>query len=154
MRIVGKVDVFKDLEEFLSNNENFSILSETQIQELSEKQFNSEELKELAKKRIKYQPEISLSIHGVFKEQRFMFSHRKKIPLRPLTFWFSFPRKVCPLHYRKAGGDEFSVVKYIAHGGDGPVMKGLKKLLKKGSSSSPKMAVLEKFTFNCGWLKK
>ena len=60
----GKVEVIqKDLEEFLSNNENFSILSETQIQELSEKQFNSEELKELAKRKgIKYQPEISLSM--------------------------------------------------------------------------------------------
>ena len=38
----GKVDhIQKDLEEFLSNNENFSILSEPQIKELFEKQFNT-----------------------------------------------------------------------------------------------------------------
>ena len=64
----GKVEVIKkDLEEFLSNNENFSILTDPQIRDLFEKQFNTDELKDLAKRKgIQYQPEISISIHRVF----------------------------------------------------------------------------------------
>ena len=55
-----------ELESFLENQSNFSILSEEQIQDLSEKQFIDEDLRKLASQSgIRYQPEISMSLQRV-----------------------------------------------------------------------------------------
>ena len=151
----GKVeDIQRDLEEFLSNNENFSILTETQIQELFEKQFNSEELKELAKRKgIKYQPEISLSIHRVFQRAAIHVQSSQKDTIKAINVFVSlFQEKESFALYtiEKQGVTRFAVVKYIAHGEDGPINEGLKEAVEEsGAGSSPKDGgYLEKFTFN------
>ena len=157
----GKVeDIQRDLEEFLSNNENFSILSETQIQELAEKQFNSEELKELAKRKgIKYQPEISLSIHRVFQRAAIHVQSSQKDSIKAINVLVSlFQEKESFALYtvEKQGVTRFSVVKYIAHGADGPVNEGIKEKVEEGEAGlSPKDgSFLDKFTFNLNELAK
>src|SRR5690349_17465918 len=55
-----------ELNTFLDNEGNFSILSDQEIQELSEQQFKTEELKRRAQKNgILYQPELSLALQRV-----------------------------------------------------------------------------------------
>ena len=157
----GRVDdIQKDLEEFLSNNENFSILTENQIQELSEKQFNSEELKELAQRKgIKYQPEISLSIHRVFQRAAIHVQSSQKETIKAINVLVSlFQEKESFALYtiEKQGVTRFSVVKYIAHGADGPINEGFKEATEERSAdSSPKDgSFLDKFTFNLNELAK
>ncbi|MEE2743939.1 MAG: ATP-dependent Clp protease ATP-binding subunit ClpA [Bdellovibrionota bacterium] len=156
----GNIDEVKgDLEEFLSNEENFSILSELQIEELGAKQFNTKELKEAAESRgIKYQPEISLSIHRVFQRAAIHVQSSQKDTIKAINVFVSlFQEKESFALYsiQKQGITRFNVVKVIAHGGDGPVNDGHQedKQEEAGGDKSEK-SFLEKFTFNLNNMAK
>ncbi|TNF02663.1 MAG: ATP-dependent Clp protease ATP-binding subunit ClpA, partial [Deltaproteobacteria bacterium] len=59
-------EVKKDLEEFFKDEGNFSVLSNDQIEMLSQQQFVDDDLRKLAAESgIKYQPEISMALQRV-----------------------------------------------------------------------------------------
>ncbi|MEE2742764.1 MAG: ATP-dependent Clp protease ATP-binding subunit ClpA [Bdellovibrionota bacterium] len=156
----GNIDEVKsDLEEFLSNEENFSILTEMQIEELGSKQFNTKELREVAERRgIKYQPEVSLSIHRVFQRAAIHVQSSQKDTIKAINVLVSlFQEKESFALYsiQKQGITRFNVVKVIAHGGDGPVNDGHQEHKQEQEEVEKKeKGFLEKFTFNLNEMAK
>jgi ATP-dependent Clp protease ATP-binding subunit ClpA len=151
----GKIEeIKKDLEEFLSNEANFSILTDFQIEELSSKQFNTKELQEVARnKGIRYQPEISLSIHRVFQRAALHIQSSQKETIKAINVIVSiFQEKESFALYtiEKQGITRFNLVKVIAHGGDGPINSGGEELKEElGERGNVKeKSFLEKYTFN------
>lgn len=117
-------DIRKDLEEFLLASENFSILSEDEVEELSQKQFVDEDLRKLAKDSgIIYQPEISLSLQRVIQRAAIHVQSSGKRHIRGINLLVAmFQEKESFALYclQKRGIERYDVVKYISHGLDGP----------------------------------
>ena len=63
----GNIEVLEqDLKDFVENSDNFSILTDEDIEELGNEQFDNEEMKKMANQNgIFYQPEISLGLQRV-----------------------------------------------------------------------------------------
>jgi len=117
-------EIRKDLEEFLDTKENFSILGEAEVEELSKKQFVDEDLRKLAKESgIVYQPEISLSLQRVIQRAAIHVQSSGKRHIRGINLLVAmFQEKESFALYtlQKRGIERFDVVKYISHGIDHP----------------------------------
>jgi ATP-dependent Clp protease ATP-binding subunit ClpA len=115
-------DIRKDLEEFLDQTENFSILSEEEVEELSKKQFVDEDLRKLAKESgIIYQPEISLSLQRVIQRAAIHVQSSNKRHIRGINLLVAmFQEKESFALYtlQNRGIERFDVVKFISHGID------------------------------------
>jgi ATP-dependent Clp protease ATP-binding subunit ClpA len=114
-----------ELIDFINDQSNFSVLSEADIETLSEKHFSDVELRNLAKENgIYYQPEISLGLQRVIQRAAIhVQSSGKKdiLGINLLVALFneqeSFVNYLLELH----GVQKFEVVKLIAHGVDKPI---------------------------------
>lgn len=117
-------DIRTDLEKFLSASENFSILSEGEVEELSKKQFVDDELRKLAKESgIVYQPEISLSLQRVIQRAAIHVQSSGKRHIRGINLLVAmFQEKESFALYtlQSRGIERFDVVKFISHGMDRP----------------------------------
>lgn len=115
----------KELDQFIADNDNFSILSEDDVLELSRKQFVDIELRELARENgISYQPEISLGLQRVIQRAAIhVQSSGKKdiLGVNLLVAVFSEPECFVSYLLDSYGVEKFDVVKIIAHGSDRPV---------------------------------
>ena len=115
----------KELDAFIAQDDNFSILSEDDVDELSRKQFVDEELRELARENgIAYQPEISLGLQRVIQRAAIhVQSSGKKdiLGVNLLVAVFSEPESFVSYLLDTHGVEKFDVVKIIAHGADRPV---------------------------------
>lgn len=118
-------DLKEDLQNFLNDSSNFSILSSRQVELLHEQQFNNDSLKELSEKlNIKYQPEISLSLQRVIQRAALHVQSSGKDEVKPLNVFVSlFSEKESHAVYflRKNNINRFQVVQFISHGLDTPV---------------------------------
>lgn len=114
-----------ELDQFLQDETNFSILSEGQVEELGEKQFVDEELRRLAAENgIEYQPEISLSLQRVIQRAAIHVQSAGKRQIKGINLLVAmFQEKESFALYtlQKQGIERFDVVKAIAHGVDEPV---------------------------------
>jgi ATP-dependent Clp protease ATP-binding subunit ClpA len=114
-----------ELDTFLENNAHFSILTEIQIQELSERQFVDEELRQLAKSGgINYQPEISVTLQRVIQRSAIHIQSSGKKYIKGINLLASmFHEKDSHALYllEKQGVTRLSVLENIAHSADGPV---------------------------------
>lgn len=114
-----------DLIAFINDQSNFSVLSQEDIETLSEKHFSDLELRNLAKENgIYYQPEISMGLQRVIQRAAIhVQSSGKKdiLGINLLVALFneqeSFVNYLLELH----GVQKFEVVKLIAHGVDKPI---------------------------------
>ena len=117
-------EIRAELEEFLNNPQNFSILSEQEVEELSKKQFVDDDLRQLAKDSgIVYQPEISLSLQRVIQRAAIHVQSSGKRHIRGINLLVSmFQEKESFALYTllKRGVGRFDIVKYISHGLDQP----------------------------------
>jgi len=113
-----------DLVEFLNDKDNFSILTDEQVQNLSEQQFVDEELRKLASENgIKYQPEISLSLQRVIQRAAIHVQSSGKrhiMGINILVSMFQEKESFALYSIQKHGIERFDVVRYIAHGADEP----------------------------------
>ncbi len=129
---VNPEDIRKDLEDFLDDKENFSILTEGEVEELSKKQFVDEELRKLARESgITYQPEISLSLQRVIQRAAIHVQSSGKRHIRGINLLVAmFQEKESFALYtlQKRGIERFDVVKYISHGLDQPETTGPKEI--------------------------
>ncbi|MDO9182343.1 MAG: ATP-dependent Clp protease ATP-binding subunit ClpA [Bacteriovorax sp.] len=114
-----------ELNKFLEDKSNFSLLSLSEIQELSEQQFSDPELREIAKQNgIIYQPEISEALQRVIQRaaMHVQSSGKKDIlGVNLLVALFSEQESFVNYLLNSHGIEKFEVVKLIAHGIDKPV---------------------------------
>lgn len=147
-------DIRQDLEDFLSQKENFSILSEIEVEELSKKQFVDDELRRLAKDSgIVYQPEISLSLQRVIQRAAIHVQSSGKRHIRGINLLVAmFQEKESYALYtlQKRGIERFDVVKYISHGIDQPETSGSEGLLESGGPGSSGEEHMGAETFDTG----
>lgn len=117
-------EIREELEKFLYDESNFSILNNDQIKTLSERQFIDEDLRKLAAESgIMYQPEISLSLQRVLQRAAMHVQSSGKKTIRGVNLLVAmFQEKESYAVYTlvKKGIQRFDVVKYIAHGVDSP----------------------------------
>lgn len=115
-------EIKEDLDKYLNDSSNFSILTDNQMSDLSEKQFIDEELRKLALENgIRYQPEISLGLQRVIQKAAIHVQSSGKRHIRGINILVSmFGEKESFAVYtiEKQGIERFDVVKYIAHGAD------------------------------------
>ncbi len=111
-----------ELEIFLADESNFSILTDEDIEELSEKQFLDVDLRKLARESgVRYQPEVSLSLQRVLQRAAIHVQSAGKSDIRAINLLVSiFQEKESFALYLlgKNGVERFEVVKIIAHGID------------------------------------
>lgn len=112
----------KELDAFIATEDNFSILSEEAVDELSKKQFVDAELRELARENgISYQPEISMGLQRVIQRAAIhvQSSGKKDIfGVNLLVALFNEEESYVGFLLDSHGVEKFDVVKLIAHGVD------------------------------------
>lgn len=115
----------KDLEVFLDEDSNFSLLNDDEIGDLNKKQFGNDQLRELAKSNgIRYQPEISMALQRVIQRAaiHIQSSGKKSIQaINLLVALFSEKESHAAYYLQKQGVNRVDVVEKIAHGTDRPV---------------------------------
>jgi len=159
-------EVRAELEEFLNNPDNFSILSEQEVEELSKRQFVDDDLRQLAKDSgIVYQPEISLSLQRVIQRAAIHVQSSGKRNIRGINLLVSmFQEKESFALYTllKRGVGRFDIVKYISHGIDQPeTTESSEETIEEahvheegeeGKGKSPKYKFLEQYALNLNHL--
>ena len=114
----------KDLENFLEDDGNFSLLEDEEIKELGEEQFTNEEMRKIANQNvIFYQPEISLTLQRIIQRAALhVQSSGKKaiLPVNLLVAMFSAKESYGVYLLKKHGVERINVVEKIAHGSDRP----------------------------------
>jgi ATP-dependent Clp protease ATP-binding subunit ClpA len=121
-------DLKNDLQKFLNDDSNFSLLSEDEIQDLNKKQFGNEQLREIARENgIFYQPEISLSLQRVIQRAaiHIQSSGKKSIQaINLLVAMFSEKESHATYFLERQGVNRIDIVEKIAHNSDRPVNNG------------------------------
>lgn len=149
-----------DLDAFLDDDNNFSILGDEEIKELGEEQFTNEEMRKIANQNgIFYQPEISLTLQRIIQRAALhVQSSGKKaiLPVNLLVAMFSAKESYGVYLLKKHGVERINIVEKIAHGSDSP---------NQGASVSPEgdplagdqpagSKALEEFTVNLNQLAR
>jgi len=122
----ANIDLIRnELTKFLEDEQNFSILSEHQIEELGQKQFLDEELRSAARSSgIYYQPEISLSLQRVIQRAAFHAQSSSKnqiLGINVLISMFQEKESFAIYILEKEGVGRFNLVQAVAHDLDRPV---------------------------------
>lgn len=117
-------DLRQDLQQFLNDDSNFSLLSEDEIQDLNRKQFGNDQLREIARENgIFYQPEISLSLQRVIQRAaiHIQSSGKKAIQaINILVAMFSEKESHATYFLERQGVNRIDIVEKIAHSTDRP----------------------------------
>ena len=98
-------EVKGDLEEFFKDEGNFSVLTQEQIDMLSQQQFVDDDLRKLAAESgIKYQPEISMALQRVIQRAAMHVQSSGKKHIRGINLLVAFFRRKRALlfmHFKK-----------------------------------------------------
>lgn len=146
----------QELETFIKTPDNFSILSESEVEELSEKQFVDEDLRKMARESgIMYQPEISLALQRVIQRAAIHVQSSGKqqiLGINLLVAVFQEKESFALYTLQKRGVERFDVVQIIAHGMDEVSSSGAKQDGQDEAGVKPpgqsKKGPLEEFTIN------
>ena len=161
-------EVKQELHDFIHDKENFSILSEGEVQDLSEQQFVDEELRKLASENgITYQPEISVGLQRVIQRAAIHVQSSGKRHIRGvniLVAMFQEKESFALYTIQKQGVERFDVVKHIAHGQDEPLtsdddfsdtdVEESSSIDAKESKKGNKPSGLEEFCINLNTMAK
>ncbi|EPZ52302.1 ATP-dependent Clp protease ATP-binding subunit ClpA [Bacteriovorax sp. BAL6_X] len=113
-------EIENELNEFIHDESNFSILSDDQIESLSKQQFVNDELRELARENgIVYQPEISMSLQRVIQRAAIHVQSSGKsqiLGINLLVSLFQEKESFALYSLQKQGIERFDIVKAISHG--------------------------------------
>lgn len=155
------VQLEEDLETFVADPANHSILTQEDIDELSGEQFDNEEMKRIANQSgIFYQPEISLSLQRVIQRAALHVQSSGKnsiLPVHLLVAIFSAKNSHAVYFLQKNGLERFKIVNKIAHSVDKPVSNSLSSEPSQvdplaGEQSTSNM--LDEFTTNLNELAR
>ncbi|MAZ47669.1 MAG: ATP-dependent Clp protease ATP-binding subunit ClpA [Halobacteriovoraceae bacterium] len=155
------VQLEEDLEKFVADPANHSILTQEDIDELSGEQFDNEEMKRIANQSgIFYQPEISLSLQRVIQRAALHVQSSGKnsiLPVHLLVAIFSAKNSHAVYFLQKNGLERFKIVNKIAHSVDKPMSNSVSSEPSQvdplaGEQSTSNM--LEEFTTNLNELAR
>ncbi len=154
-------NIRKDLEDFLSQEENFSVLSRQEIEELSKKQFVDEDVRLLASQNgIYYQPEIAQGLQRVIQRAAMQVQSAGKRNIRGihlLVAFFHEKESFAVYTLQKYGITKFQLLQEIAHDTDRPLnqIESENKLSDDSSddqdrlqNSTRPLSVLEQYSVN------
>ena len=114
-----------DIDAFLKSDSNFSIISDEEIEEIANEQFDNEEMKKMANQNgIFYQPEISLTLQRVIQRAALHVQSSGKgaiLPIHLLVAMFSAKNSHTVFFLKKNGFERFKLIDKIAHSADKPV---------------------------------
>ncbi|MFL5785708.1 MAG: ATP-dependent Clp protease ATP-binding subunit ClpA [Bacteriovoracaceae bacterium] len=156
-------DLKKDLQSFLNDDANFSLLSPDEIQDLNRKQFGNDQLREVARENgILYQPEISLSLQRVIQRAaiHIQSSGKKSIQaINLLVAMFSEKESHATYFLERQGVNRIDIVEKIAHTADRPVNNGTEEVnIENGGETFRREEKYEKalgeFTTNLNQMAK
>lgn len=142
-----------ELESFLENQSNFSVLSEEQIQDLSEKQFIDEDLRKLASQSgIRYQPEISMSLQRVIQRAALHVQSSGKNQIKGtniLVAMFQEKESFALYLLNKQGIQRLDILRQTAHNEDKPITQNEDQIpagvVTEGGQEPEKYANLKKY---------
>jgi ATP-dependent Clp protease ATP-binding subunit ClpA len=145
-----------ELDGFLLNKNNFSVLSPEEVENLARSQFDDDKIRELAEgSGIKYQPEISMALQRVIQRAALHVRSSNKEKIRGINLLVAmFPEKESFAIYllEKAGIRKFDIIKRIAHSFDKPATTEEDYEVEVGGdvSATPKKekSPLKDFTMN------
>ncbi len=157
-------DLKKELQTFINDDSNFSLLSPDEIQDLNRKQFGNDQLREIARENgILYQPEISLSLQRVIQRAaiHIQSSGKKSIQaINLLVAMFSEKESHATYFLERQGVNRIDIVEKIAHTTDKPVNNGNEEInIDTGTGDSFRREekyekALAEFTTNLNTLAK
>jgi ATP-dependent Clp protease ATP-binding subunit ClpA len=149
--------ILQELEEFIGNESNFSILSDDEIEVLNKGQFVDEELRQVAKQNgIYYQPEISLALQRVIQRAAVHVQSAGKkylYGINVLVAMYSEKESYATYLLRKHGIERLNLIQRLAHGIDRPVTPEQEEDTATPPTEEPtgrpsKKRVLQDFTQN------
>lgn len=133
-------DLRKELQNFLNEDSNFSLLSEDEIHDLNRKQFGNDQLREIAKENgIFYQPEISLSLQRVIQRAaiHIQSSGKKSIQaINLLVAMFSEKESHATYFLEQQGVSRIDIVEKISHGSDRPANNFQEDTIETGTGDT------------------
>ncbi len=139
----------RELEEFIADDANFSLLSPEDIDELNQKQFGNEQLREAARLNgIRYQPEISMALQRVIQRAaiHIQSSGKKAIhAVNLLVALFSEKESHAIYFLQQQGVERVDVVEKIAHGTDRAANSGREEREGSGEAAEAPFKRDEKF---------
>ncbi len=157
---VNLLELKKDLEEFVDDSNNFSLLTEEEIEELGEEQFANEDMRKIANSSgVFYQPEISLSLQRVIQRAavHVQQSGKKEImPLNLMVAMYSSKESHGVYFLKKQGVERIDLVEKIAHGADKPVTSEKEETEEVDplATEDKTKKILEEFTINLNELAR
>lgn len=151
----------KEVNEFVENNDNFSILTQEEIDELGKDQFANEDVRKLANESgVFYQPEISLALQRVIQRAALHVQQAGKksiLPVNLMVAMFSAKESHAVYFLQKHGVERIKLVEQIAHGID-------KAITNTSNTNGPQVdpletedktqKILEEFTLNLNELAR
>ena len=158
----GDLDALdNDLLGFIENDDNFSILDEDEVEQISKEQFDNEDMRKAANEGgIFYQPEISLSLQRVIQRAALHVQSSGKasiLPIHILVAMFSAKNSHAVYFLQKNGLDKYKIVNNIAHSVDKSVDSNNsdnEDMVDPLSSDTPQKKILDDFTVNLNDLAK
>ena len=149
----------KEIENYLLDKENFSILSDEEIMNLSKEQFADEEIRKIAGQNgVKYQPEISMALQRVIQRAAIhvQSSGKKEIyGINLLVAIFNEQENYVSYLLESQGVEKFDVIKLIAHGVDKPLnhentstLHNIREEFGNNEKNGEKVNALEEFCVN------
>jgi len=142
----------KDLENFLLDDSNFSVLSDVEIHDLGQKQFANDEMRKIASENgIYFQPEISLSLQRVIQRSAIHIQSSGKREIKAINLlvsFFSEPESHAVYYLKKMGATREKIVARVAHGVDQAVNSGSAEEAQVNNSKNQSEDILKKYTVN------
>ena len=150
-------DLKQQLLNFVNDNNNFSILADEDIEDLSKEQFANEEMRRIAKENgVYYQPEISLTLQRIIQRAALhVQSSGKKaiLPVNLLVAIFSAKDSMAVYLLKSQGVERINVVEKVAHGVDkAQTENNIQDPLE--TEASQEKNVLKEFTVNLNELAR
>jgi ATP-dependent Clp protease ATP-binding subunit ClpA len=145
-----------ELLDFINDQTHFSILSPDEIEQLSQRQFADDDLRDLARENgIFYQPEISMALQRVIQRAAIhVQSSGKKdiLGINLLVALFNEQESFVSYLLESHGIEKFDVVKMIAHGVDRPVNSepSINDQIREemAEKATPKQSAIEEYCLN------
>ena len=153
--------IIEELEQFIEDSKNFSLLSDEQILILNKAQFKDEVVREAAKSSgILYQPELTLSVQRVLQRAavHIQSSGKKEIQgINVLVALFYERESFSVFLLNKHGVDRENIIKNIAHTTDKPLTDSAFTKITPEAMADPSktsQSALSTFTVNLNKLAK
>ncbi|MCB9063158.1 MAG: AAA family ATPase [Halobacteriovoraceae bacterium] len=152
-------DISHDLDKFLRDESNFSILSAHEVEELGKNQFLDERLRQLANESgVFYQPEISMSLQRVIQRAALHVQSAGKehiMGINILVAMFGEEDSYALYILKRQGIERLDIINQIAHGIDKPLTDEESSVVRSIShENNDNQSSLDKFAVNLNKLAK